>query len=58
VHALTASQIATDEAVQEHCDNDQGDNDGGAIALLDEGHDEERHPHASRPSPSMKLVAP
>jgi hypothetical protein len=28
VHALAASQIATDEAVQEHCENDQGDKDG------------------------------
>jgi hypothetical protein len=42
------SQISPKEAVQEHSEHDQGDDDVGAIALLCEGKDRECHPRDRR----------
>jgi hypothetical protein len=42
------SQISPKEAVQEYSEHDQGDDDVGAIALLCEGKDRERHPRDRR----------
>ena len=45
MHDLIApSQIPANEAVQEHREHDQGDDDVGEVALPCEGKDRERHP--------------
>src|SRR2546426_8103423 len=48
VPLASPSQITPKEAVQEYSEHDQGDYDVGAIALLCEGKDRERHPRDRR----------